>query len=116
MFRDTEYYFYSWRFLTATSDKTSELMFPICALPHAMCVDPDVRRAAMDQLAGAIVWSQNALDCGHWPLAGYYGEEFRKHTKRGRKAGSLLADGLRAHYAVFQADLKARTQLHNFSR
>ena len=102
--------------MTASSKKTSELFFPICALPHALASDTDVRRKALDEIAGFLQWSQAALDTGHWPLHGCYGETFKHNSKRGRCAGSLLAGGLRGHYAAWQGDLKARREVHDFRR
>ncbi len=75
-----------------------------------------LRVAATDTIAKFVAWSQRSLDKGVWPHVGFGGESFLPKTKRHRRKGTPLANGLRAHYALWQGDLKARKEIHRFKR
>ncbi|CAL1151780.1 unnamed protein product [Cladocopium goreaui] len=88
-----------------------------CSIATAAGVSHSLVRAAVfRRVAEVAAWSMKWASMGRWPDAGFDGKPFATGSARAKMCGQPLADGFRACYVGFKADLKARHECHGFSR
>ena len=117
MFRNDEYLVYSFSSCFAAGGMIQDVLmykYPICVLAEREVESDALLSAANAAIADLVAWSFGLAEAGIMPTAGFYGEELSGFRKR--FAGEQIAGRWRGAYFSTKADLKARKQMHRFTR
>lgn len=87
----------------------------LSVLIESELIDGPLQESVHTEVAAMFAWSFRALSDGVWPSHGMYGEAL-EDTHRGRMAGRPLAQGMLGFCLGFQADMKARREVHQHVR
>lgn len=98
MYREDEYFVYSWSSAFSGSSMVKDVLMakiPIAIIPEKDMTHPDVRQHVNDTVARLVSWSLKCAAEGVAPLLGFRDEEFDPKSYRAEMAGQQLAGGWR---------------------
>lgn len=113
MHTNTEYNFFTCGYPFAEGNFMDTKLLNLAVPSHAMSRDA-VQKKVQERVAAFTAHCFEAGYAGIFPNTGFYGEELT--GLRGKMRGQPLAGGWRCCYLGFNADSKARHQVHNFER
>ena len=115
IFRDAEANIWSWG-SALSSQNSADTKFCLGFVWEVAMPNKRVRFEVNQEFCKFIDWCLNICESGLGPQRGFYGEDFAPNSAHAALRGKVLFNGLRAIYAGWKGDGKARKNENNFAR